>query len=54
MPTKRPKTLEVHVGYRIPSALQGQVLAYAVRHKITASEAVRRLLESSLKTSQRR
>jgi plasmid stability protein len=45
---------DVHVGYRIPGGLHSRLLAYAVRHKISSSEAVRRLLESALKTSQRR
>ena len=44
---------DVHVGYRIPAALRAKILGYAVRHKVSASEAVRRLLESGLKTLQR-
>ena len=44
---------DVHVGYRIPTTLLQRLLAYAVRNRITTSEAVRRLLTSALKTSQR-
>ena len=51
---KRPQVNTVAVGYRIPPELHGLILRYAVRHSLTASEAVRRLLEGALKTSQRR
>jgi hypothetical protein len=47
------RTQDVHVGYRIPAALRAKILSYAVRNRVSASEAVRRLLESALKTSQR-
>jgi hypothetical protein len=45
---------DVHVGFRIPSALHVALMGYAVRHRISTSEALRRLLEGALKTSQRR
>lgn len=54
MTKKREKHLEVHVGYRLPTELQSKILSYAVRNRLSQSEAVRRLLESALKTSQRR
>lgn len=48
------KPLRVHIGVRLPYSLHTDVVFYAVKHRLTVSEAIRRLLETSLKTSQRR
>ena len=50
--TKR--RLGIHLGVRLPYSLHTDVIMYAVRHRLTTSGAVRRLLEIGLKTSQRR
>ena len=50
----RKKRLDVHLAVRLPLALHTNLVMYAIRQRLTVSAALRRLLEISLKPSQRR
>lgn len=51
---EKQREIMVHYGVRLPPALFNRLVHYAAKNRITPSEGLRRLLEISLKTSQRR
>lgn len=49
--TKR--RLGIHLGVRLPYSLHTDVIMYAVRHRLTTSGAIRRLLEIGLERARK-